>query len=365
MSSKLRGQEREYLIQTANDATLGAIATTIFVDGAPTETIRCPHPQEIAPDDILGLVKTTHNEKKQEIELLLLSYRRVLQDGHPLTMHQLAVVLYHRGFFFEAQELAAQSVRLNGDMHQAFNQLTLVELALGHPREALAAASTAAGLRPNFADYRNNLGEALLAAGDSTRAILQFEQAVQINLYYADAYFNLGLARLHQALHLSDPVSIIPKISDAFRKACLIYPDFSGQAFESAMASLKERDFARAFNTLLSIREARRETRRHDLAATYLHASLVPEQLTERSLQDRIDVLTGQVSRYPIYPDLQADLGQAHVEMARLSFSRAVQHFRKAVELNPSLSHNASAYDHAEEIMARIDALLGSLSQKG
>ena len=365
MSSKLREQEREYLIQTANDTSLGAIATTIYVDGSPAETVRWPVALEIAPEEILILVKSTHNENKQEIELLLQSYRRVLQDGHPVTMHQMAVVLYHKGFFHEARELLIQSVRLNSDMHQAFNQLSLTELCLGEYGDAVASGVRAVELRPNFADYRNNLGEAYLAFGDSTHAMQQFEQATQINLYYADAYFNLGLARLHQALHISDPSALLPKIQDAFRKACLIFPDFATHAFEAALNGIKERDLAQAYSTLLAIREARREARRHELAAAHLRTSLIPEQLIERSLQDRINLLTGQVARYPIYPDLHSELGQAYLEMARLTCSRAVQHFRRAVELNPSLTHNLSAYDHAEELVERIDALLAGMSQKG
>ncbi len=365
MSSKLREQEREYLIQTANDAERGAIATTIFVDGTPAETIQCPHPQEIKPEEILGLVKSTHYEKKQEIETLLGSYRRVLQDGHPLTMHQLAVMLYHKGFFYESQELLQQATRINPELHQSFNQLCLVELALGNVQAALQAANRSAAMRPNFADYHNNLGEALLACGDSQNAVSRFEKAVSINLYYADAYFNLGLAWLHQAINSSQPQQIISRVADAIRKACLIYPEYSGQTLESGMASLKEQLYPRAYEIFESIRNTRREARRQELATTYVHTNLVPEQLTERSLQERIGVLTGQVSRYPIYPDLQAELGQAYLEMAKLACGRSVQHYRKATELNPSLTHNAAACDQAEEILERLEMLLGKVSQKG
>lgn len=365
MSSKLREQEREYLIQTANDVTRGAIATTIFVDGTPAETIQCPHPQEILPDEILNLVKSTHYEKKQEIELLLQSYRRVLQDGHPLTMHQLAVMLYHKGFLYEAQELLHQATRINPELHQSFNQLSIVELLMGRPHQAVESAERAVAMRPNFADYHNNLGEALLSAGESLRAISQFEQAVAINLYYADAYFNLGLAWLHQAMSSAQPQIMIGRVADAIRKACLIYPEFSGQMLESGLASMKEHHLARSFEVFSSIRDSRREARRHELAAAYVQTSLLPEQLTERSLQERISVLTGQVSRYPIYPDLQAELGQAFLEMAKLACGRSVQHFRKAVELNPSLTHNLTAYERAEEILENLDKLLGNVSQKG
>lgn len=365
MSSKLREQEREYLIQTANDVARGAIATTIYVDGSPAETIQCPHPQEIKPEEVLSLVKSTHYEKKQEVELLLQSYRRVLQDGHPLTMHQLAVMLYHKGFLFEALDLLHQATHLNPELHQSFNQLAMVELAMGRMKPAVAAAERAVAMRPNFADYRNNLGEALLGTGESLRAIAQFEQAVTVNLYYADAYFNMGLGWLHQAMSSPQPAVLIARVADAMRKACLIYPEYSGQMLDSAMAALKEHDLSRSYEIFISIREARREVRRHELAATFVHTNLVPEQLAERSLQERISVLTGQVARYPIYPDLQSELGQAYLETARLACERSIQHFRKASELNPSLTRNLSAMERAEDILDHLDSLLGKVSQKG
>jgi hypothetical protein len=71
LSSKLKEKDREYLIQTANDSNVGTVATVIYVDGVLTETVNCPHPADVQPQEVLSLVKMTHNEKKQEIETLL------------------------------------------------------------------------------------------------------------------------------------------------------------------------------------------------------------------------------------------------------------------------------------------------------
>jgi hypothetical protein len=105
LSSKLREKDREYLIQTANDNDLGSVATTIYVDGVLTETVNCPHPNEIKPQDVLSFVKVTHGEKKKEVETLLQTYARVLNSGDVESMSQLGTAFFFKGFYHEAREL--------------------------------------------------------------------------------------------------------------------------------------------------------------------------------------------------------------------------------------------------------------------
>ena len=192
----MKDQDREYLIQTANDSSIGNVATTTYVDGILTESINCPHPTDIRPQDVLSLVKLTHEEKKREIEALLQTYRRGIDGGDPELMFQLATAFYYKGFFQESRELCRVSLTLNSELHQTYNQLGLTELALGSVSDAISAGLEAVKRRPRFADYHNNLGESYLAGGDFRAAVVQFEEAIGINLYYADAYFNLGLTHL-------------------------------------------------------------------------------------------------------------------------------------------------------------------------
>jgi protein O-mannosyl-transferase len=50
---------------------------------------------------------------------------------------------------------------------------------------------------PRFAEAHNNLGLALLQAGDNGAAKSEFLEAVRLKPSYAEAHYNLGLA-LHQ-----------------------------------------------------------------------------------------------------------------------------------------------------------------------
>ena len=57
-------------------------------------------------------------------------------------------------------------------------------------------------IAPDFAEARNNLGNALLATGDFRRAVFEYRRALEIDPGYADAERNLELA---QELLLTSP----------------------------------------------------------------------------------------------------------------------------------------------------------------
>ncbi|MBU0984346.1 MAG: hypothetical protein KKA42_10785, partial [candidate division Zixibacteria bacterium] len=89
ISSRVKDNDREYLIQTTNDAGRAAVSTTVFIDGVQSECESCAHPGEINPQEILSLVKMAHGEKKKEIEKLLKAYHEAMDRGHPDQMYQL------------------------------------------------------------------------------------------------------------------------------------------------------------------------------------------------------------------------------------------------------------------------------------
>jgi tetratricopeptide (TPR) repeat protein len=368
LSSKLREKEKEYLIQTANDAERGLVATMIYVDGVLAETVNCPHPADIKPQDILSFVKVTHGEKKKEVEALLQTYNRVLGSGDAETMGQLGTALYYKGLYHEARELFRGALVLNPQHHPSMNQLSLTELQLGNISASIDSGLKAIAARPRFADYRNNLGEAFLADGDCRRAAAEFEEAININLYYADAYFNLGLAHL---LHLSanrdraQLATVVNKVADCLNKACLIYPGYRGETLEAALAALKAGAIDKALYAVKSIRETKRESHRQEFAGFYMKFILFPEWASEKAIQDRIAFLKAEIAKNPTYVDLQTELAQCYIELSRQAWQKGIEHFRKTAELSPSMPKLQGAIEESEKAYAIICASANIIAEKG
>jgi tetratricopeptide (TPR) repeat protein len=368
ISSKLREKNKEYLIQTANDSHLASVATSVFVDGVLAEAVCCPHPNEISPQEVLSLVKRTHEEKKQEIETLLKSYRKVIEQGDPEAMYHLGTAFYFKGFLQEARELLEATTKTAPDRHQAFNMLALVEIGLGNVARAIELGSEAVKLRPRYADYRNNLGEAYLANGACKRAVIEFEEAIGINLYYGDAYFNLGLAYLLNANaypNTGRSEDQVAKIIDFFRKASLIQPAVTGQVFDDAMEALQHGDLGRALHLFKQIRDARKEQHRREFSGFYMKSMLFPVGASERIVADRIEFLTAEIRKNPGYVDLQAELAQCYLEQARTLWQKGVEQYRRTYEINPSLTKVHEALRQAESTYTQISSAYTKITEKG
>jgi len=368
INSKLREDDREYLIHTTNDPSVGSVSTTVFVDGVQTETVSCPHPTESDPQEVLSLVKMTHGEKKKEVETLLRTYHEVVQQGDPDTTYQLGTAFFYKRFFSEAARLFVQAEQLRPGHHQAANYLGMTYLALGRFEEAVEAARRAVSSRPGYADYRNNLGEAYLADNDPEAAIVEFQQAISINMYYGDAYLNLGLAYLLASINAGPAAGkthSVEKITGYVHKASLIYPEFKKRSdFDEGMRALSSGDRGRALILFKEIRDARKESRRKEFSAFYMRFVTSPGLATEKALVERISFLEGELRRNPTYVDLQAELAHCYLEHARLTWRKGVEQFRKTAEMNSSLPGIVEAVNQSDQVRHLIDDAVGKITGK-
>lgn len=367
VSSTLNERDREYLIQTVNEAHLGSVRTTVFVNGVRTESIVCPHPPSNDPEKILSLVKLTHGEKKKELELLLSAYRKVFQSGDTILMFQLGTAFFYKGFFSEARELFASSARLQKNHHQAYCYLGQAALELGRLDEAMEAALASVSLQPGYPDYRNALGEVHLAKNDWLSAITEFETAVSINLYYAQAYFSLGLAVILQAANRpnrSELPGLIHRITECFGKATLIEPTYRGQALDLGLTSINKHDFNAALATLKGILDEKKERQRREFATLHMKFVLHPEWVSDQVILKRIEFLETEIKKNPNYADLMSELALCYLEQSRLVCQKGVKQYQKTLEVNSSLEKVHEALKHADTALESMNDSLAAIGAK-
>ncbi len=194
LSSRIVENEKEFLIKTTNDTSQGVIQTSLFVNGELLDASVLPHADEIRDEEVLEIVKSTHSRKKSELEYLLNTFKDVAEQGNPDLMYNLGATLLYKKMYAESRQLLSTAVVLRPKFHQAYFSLSQAELALRNVDAALDAAGKAVELKPHFADYRNNLGELCLETNSCKRAVIELEEAIKLNVYYADAYFNMALA---------------------------------------------------------------------------------------------------------------------------------------------------------------------------
>ncbi len=368
LNSKLVDEEKEYLIKTTNDVSLGTVESEVYINGALADTIVFPHPEHIKPEEVLSMVKSTHGEKKKEIETLLNAYRHMKAEGSPEMMFHLGLAFFYKRFYAEAKDLFEQAIQANPEYHEAYSHLAQVELVYGNVEAALKMSQSAVGFRAEYADYRNILGEAFMAAKMYKKATLEFERAIGINLYYSDAYFNYGLTLILNALERNDTelfTNFLTKSQDYFTKATLINPDYKSAIYETGIEALKAQDLKRAFTLLRQVREDKKEQHRRKFSPYYMKYALHPQWATERAVQDRIRFLQSEIAKNPTYVDLYAELARCYLEQGRILWKKGIDQYLKTLEINPALTRLTSYIDEAEKVHESANRLVKKIAEQG
>lgn len=103
-------------------------------------------------------------------------------------------VLRDLGLYPQAEGQLRRAVELDRKRPDAHAAVAILYDLTGRHAAALGHHQIAARLAPGLADYRNNLGFSMLAAGDAAGAIAPLEAALSLDPGLAHAYANLGFA---------------------------------------------------------------------------------------------------------------------------------------------------------------------------
>jgi tetratricopeptide (TPR) repeat protein len=361
LKSKVAVDEREFLIQTVNDEEKNTIVSSLFVDGKVIETCDFPHPENRTIEDIESLVKSTHEEKKTEIEHLLATFGEVLGSNDPDLMFNVGTAFYCKKLFEEARILFESVIAHKSDHFQAGNYYGLTLLALGEFDKAVKALARVVELKPGFADFHNNFGEALLENGSYRRAIEEFETAMKINIYYADAYFNLGIAFLSNAADQKNYEfyeNMIAKIKDSLNRAVMITPALKTSRYNEAINLIETGEYAQALILLKAVRDVKKEKSRQEFSSHYLRFLLYSEKVNERAVADRIQYLQSILEENPNYSDLHYELALCHLQQAQISWNNGAKHFGEAVNINKHLTKSEKSRERAETFAKQLKETL-------
>lgn len=361
LNSRVASADREYLIQTFNDPTQRRVRSSIFSEGILLDTVEEEFASGMPEPELLELVKSTHKERREEIEHLLQRFAEAMQSDDHDHLNSLGLAMLHKRMFPEAEALFKRLATLQPESHEALNRLGMVYMAQGKPQEAVAPFDQCVNLQPKFADYRNNLGEAFLAIGSCKRAMIEFDEAITLNLYYGDAYFNKALTYILNAIRREDFKLFSEhagRTLEMLERAVIICPEYQDQNFFEGKALFEQGDLESAFHKLLFVREQRKERRNREFSDVYLRFLLSADRIDDRVLSRRIKQLKDAISKNPHYPDLHYELAVAYTLMGRFVHSKAIQEYQEALKINPQFERAKKSLKLAENEFRGFDALL-------
>ncbi|MFO1396389.1 MAG: tetratricopeptide repeat protein [Burkholderiales bacterium] len=118
----------------------------------------------------------------------------VAQPRHPTLLHYAGVASYQKGDLATALDRLRASVNLDGRDADAWSNLGLVLMAIGHHAAAVEVFGKALALAPNVSEIEANLASAQSAAGQVAEAEATARRVLARETGHAKAWFILALA---------------------------------------------------------------------------------------------------------------------------------------------------------------------------
>src|ERR1700722_16626181 len=263
----------------------------------------------------LGLAR--QNQGKDALAAFESASRALAGDAQ--AHYVLGQALEEHDLLERAAESFGRAIALRPGFAEAHNDLGQVLLRLGRTAAAIASCGGALALRPRFAAALGNLANAERARGELAAAIEGYRQVIVLEPGLAEAHRNLGSA----LLETGDREAAIHSL----QRAIELRPEFSKAVTQLARALSAAGRGAEAiphFERLLRVRPA-------DETLDEYAALLAGLGRYEASASCYRDLL----GRTPRDARLHANLG--HVLHCLGDFRAAIEHCRRAIELEPRL----------------------------
>jgi tetratricopeptide (TPR) repeat protein len=263
--------------------------------------------------------------------------RAPLPEASDADAHYLAgQALEARGMLERAAESFERATALHPDFADAHNDLGQVLLRLGRTDAAITSCRRALTLRPRFAAALGNLANAERARGALAAAISGYRRMIALEPEIAEAHRNLGSA----LLEAGETEAAI----NSLQTAVALRPEFAAAVAQLARA-LKV--VGRGEEAIPHYERLLARDRRDEILDEYA-ALLAGLGRYEPSASCYRDLL----ARVPANGRLHANLG--HVLHCLGDFRAAIEHCRRAIELEPRLPE---AHLHLGNSLLALNAL--------
>lgn len=228
-------------------------------------------------------------KEAEEIKSAEIHFRKAiaLNPEDFLAYYYLAKILISNNCYIEAEKNCRKAITFKYDMATAHDQLGVALLGQERFQEAEDSFNTAILLDPEMVDAHNNLGLTLHRQGKHADAHLSYRRAIKLNPNLANAYINMATNFFTQ--------NLFAEAETLCRKGIELNPQL-------------------------------------DLAWSNLGQVLQHQERQEEAKT----LLEHAIALNPKIPETHNNLGLTYKELGMLDL--AVEHFRKALELKPSMA---------------------------
>jgi len=246
--------------------------------------------------------------------------------AHASTLVNQGIALHQQGKVLEAEPYYRKALELVKDQPDALHMLAVVHSQKGDQQEAEQLVRRALLVLPAHTAYHNTLGRVLLLQGRAEEGLIALEKALELAPQNPEAHFNVGDAMLAQG-----------KAREAearFRRALQFKPTHAMAAYGLGKALWAQGDGPGALPWFQLA---------HLLAPADLNIlnQLAVSYMALGHREDALKAFETLLAAAPNSPEVQCNVGVLNGHANRL---QAIEHYKKALALNPALSTAQDGY---------------------
>jgi len=365
LRSEIVAKGHKYHVQTNLVASQKAIVTSLFYEGSLLSKQVDKYDSDLSVEAARLRVREYHEEKKSRIQSLL-DIRQKLADIKDAKAHlKLSEALYRQSLYREALTEVVKAVKLGEENAKAFSILGNALVALGDTDKAVKSFNKALELSPNYPDLHNDIGRAYLKMKRCSEAVRSFEKAIALNKYYDDAFLNLATALCLNVVEKQDyelSKGLGERLQTILSKTLQLKPSLASPAFDEAQRAIDNRDYDIGYDRLAKIVDERMHVASNHLSLDlYLILKFNAENISEEEIDRYIERAVRALDANPDYADLQNDLGVLYTAKCKLYIDKAKSSFRSSLDINKDFKKAAKNLKLTENDGQGIHLLLRAL----
>lgn len=265
--------------------------------------------------------------------------------AHANALVNQGIALHQQGKVLEAEPYYRKALELVQDQPDALHMLAVVSSQKGDQAEAERLVRRALQVLPNHTAYHNTLGRVLLLQGRSEEGLAALEKALELSPQNPEAHFNVGDAMLVQG-----------KAREAearFRRALQFKPTHAMAAYGLGRALWAQGDGPSALSWFQLA---------HLLVPSDLNVlnQLAVAYMALGHREDALQAFETLLAAAPNSPEVQCNVGVLNGHANRL---QAIEHYKKALSLNPALSTAQDGYIEIARQLCLWDDFLATTTQ--
>ncbi|UCC81038.1 MAG: tetratricopeptide repeat protein [Candidatus Zixiibacteriota bacterium] len=364
-SKKLRYLGREYLFQTTYNESDRSVVCSLFNEGKLLDIHYKPVPGHPEGNGLVDYIMDTHLQILNHYETLLKVAESKKDSERSEVIVKLGSALLTNRLYDEAIDLLNTAARKHNDDSAIRLLLGKVYKAKNRFEDAEAELKKAVELSPNYPDFRNLLGETYLRLRKPLAAINEFKKAAEFNVYYDRAFYNIGLGYILNGIVKEDfelAKNLQEKCDETFGKAITFNPRYDNENYRIGMAFLHEGRLDEAYDKLFSAIENSDADRSFGkLLDLYIRCVYGDVGATEENIKDYIGNIENLLKTNPGFADLENELGMAYTIMGKIMRDKAIDHFKRAIEINPNFNKAIKNIKLSENDLRGFEALLEAI----